>query len=228
LSTTDSESESTPLGELLVSVRSWDFAHTQDGGDWTVGAKIDYWSSRFYVIADIIRGQWSSGKRDAQLYSAAEMDGKDTYVIIEREGGAGIDVIASIKKRMRGWMVYGINPRTGGAKEIRAQPFAAAAEAGMILVAKANWNAALMDELVTWPKGATKDQVDALAQGYSFIDKMEDRFFGGDLIASGQGSARDIREEHTKLGDEEIDQLGGDLADIIRGIREDPGTRRRR
>lgn len=216
------------LGNLLVSARSWDFAHTEGGGNWTVGAKIDYWSSQFYVVADIIRGQWSSGNRDKQLYAAAEMDGKGTYVIIEKEGPAGIDVVTSIKKRMRGYSVYGINPRTGGAKEIRAQPFAAAAEAGMILVAKANWNAALMDELVTWPKGATLDQVDAISQGYNFLDNLNDRFMGGDIIASGQGNAEENRLEHTRLGDDEVDELGGNLADIIKGIREDPGSRRGR
>ncbi len=228
MSTINSESESIPLGDLLVSVRSWDFAHTQDGGDWTVGAKLDYRSTGYFVVANIIRGQWSTFNRDKEMYAAAEMDGKDTFVIIEREGPAGIDVIASIKKRMRGYSVFGINPRTGGAKEIRAQPFSAAAEAGMILVARANWNPAFFDELVTWPKGATLDQVDAVAQAYNFLDHLDDYWHGGDIIASGQGNEEENRIEHTKLGDDELEELGGNLADIIRGIREDPGTRRRR
>ncbi len=228
--TTSDESKSTrlsdQLGERLISVRSWDFAATQDGGDYTVGVKVDYWSEGYFVIADMIRGQWSPGNRDKEVFAAARMDGKQCFIVMEQEPGAsGKSVIAYYQKKMRGWTVYPSRP--SGNKAVRAQPFAAAAEDGKVLLAKANWNTPLLDEMAVWPKGATLDQVDALAQALNFLDNLDDYWHGGDILTSGDGDAAEIAEEHTTLTEDELDELGGDLADIVRGGREDRDLFRR-
>jgi predicted phage terminase large subunit-like protein len=188
--------------------------------------KVDWWSEGYFVIADLIRGQWSPGNRDKEVFAAARMDGKQCFVVIEEElGASGKSVIHYYQKKMRGWTVYGIKP--SGNKAVRAQPFAAASEDGKVLLARANWNTPLLDEMSVWPKGATLDQVDALAHAFNFLDNMGDYWHGGDILTSGDGDAAEIAEEHMILTDDELDELGGDLADIVRGGREDQPLQRR-
>jgi predicted phage terminase large subunit-like protein len=53
--------------------------------------------------------------------------------------------------------------RDSGSKVLRAQPFAAAIEAGNVSLVQGAWNEAFLDEAWAFPAGAHDDQVDAAA-----------------------------------------------------------------
>jgi predicted phage terminase large subunit-like protein len=53
-----------------------------------------------------------------------------------------------------------------GSKTLRAQPFAAAVEAGNVSLVQGAWNEAFLDEARTFPMGAHDDQIDAAASAF--------------------------------------------------------------
>jgi predicted phage terminase large subunit-like protein len=62
-----------------------------------------------------------------------------------------------------------------GSKITRAQPLAAAAEAGHVYLLRAHWNGALLDELAVFPNGEHDDQVDALSGAVYHVSKYARR-----------------------------------------------------
>ena len=74
---------------IVEIVRFWDKAGTQDGGAFTVGAKMARLRNDKAVIMDLERGQWSSEIREAKIKATAEADGVSVLIGIEQEGGSG-------------------------------------------------------------------------------------------------------------------------------------------
>jgi phage terminase large subunit-like protein len=64
--------------------------------------------------------------------------------------------------------------RATGSKESRAQLVAARAEAGDIVVCRAPWNDAFLDEVVAFPEGRHDDQVDALSAALGYLAKKKE------------------------------------------------------
>jgi hypothetical protein len=58
-----------------------------------------------------------------------------------------------------------------GSKVQRAEPFAAAVEAGNVLLVRGAWNDAFVDECRAFPAGAHDDQVDATADGFAWLGR---------------------------------------------------------
>ena len=56
--------------------------------------------------------------------------------------------------------------RDSGSKLLRAQPFAAAVEAGNVCLVRGGWNEAFLDEARVFPAGAHDDQIDAAADAW--------------------------------------------------------------
>ena len=54
-------------------IRFWDTAGTQDAGDFTVGCLMSKHHGTFFV-EDVVRGQWSPGRRDGMILATAEAD----------------------------------------------------------------------------------------------------------------------------------------------------------
>lgn len=154
-------------------VRYWDKAATQDGGCHTCGVLMgaDY-TGRFYV-ADIVRGQWSTFQREEIIKLTAQMDAQKFHhqvrIYVEQEpGSGGVDSLRATVKLLAGFPVFPDKPSKD--KRVRAEPFAAQAEAGNVIMIEPpgtrNWLAAYLDELEAFPEGDA-DQVDASSGAFN-------------------------------------------------------------
>jgi predicted phage terminase large subunit-like protein len=165
---------STPLmAEMDGLVRYWDLAATEATSgdpDWTVGALVGLKQGLYYVL-DICRLRGSPHEVERAIKSCAERDGLSTVIVIEQEPGASGKAVIDFLQRgiLRGYAVYA--DKVSGNKVTRAQPLAAAAEAGHIYLLRANWNAPLLDELAVFPSGEHDDQVDALSGAIYHVSK---------------------------------------------------------
>ncbi len=150
-------------------VRFWDKAATRAGAgrdpDWTVGARMAL-SGGTYWIEDVRRLRGTPGEVERQVRQSAELDGVAVPIWIEEEpGSAGkADIAHFVRDVLPGFAARGA--RTTGAKESRADPFAAAAEAGNVHLLKGAWNRAFLEELAAFPNGAHDDQVDAASGAF--------------------------------------------------------------
>lgn len=145
-------------------VRYWDKAGTEGGGAYTAGVLMARRSDGLFFVVDVVRGQWSAGERERVIKQTAEADGKNVAVWVEQEpGSGGKESAQNTVINLAGWNVRA-EPVTGD-KVARARPFAAQAEALNVRLVRdtpaRRWNAAFLDELVMFPNGKYKDQVDA-------------------------------------------------------------------
>lgn len=153
-------------GQLVRSIRYWDKAGTEGGGANTSGALLGKLSDDRVIILDIVKGQWSSGRREAVIRQTAEIDGKDITVWIEQEpGSGGKESAENTIKMLMGWRCFA--DRVTGSKEVRAEPYAAAVENGLVLVLNREWTKEFIREHEKFPMGTRKDQVDSAAGAFN-------------------------------------------------------------
>jgi predicted phage terminase large subunit-like protein len=139
-------------------VRYWDKGASVDG-DYTAGVLIARNGTGEFYVEDVVRGRWTSHERNQVMLNTAKEDGKEVAVYVEQEpGSSGVDSVQEIIRLMAGYAVRA--DKVTGNKSVRAEPFAAQAEAGMVKLKRAAWNAAYIDELTSFPNGAHDDQVD--------------------------------------------------------------------
>ena len=156
--------DAVPVGTRFV--RAWDFASTQDGGDWTVGGKMGLLNDGRYVIADIARLQGGPHEVEAALVNTGKRDGLSVKVRIPQDPGqAGKSQVAYFIRQLSGHSVAAY-PVTGD-KITRAEPFAAQCNVGNVLMLRAPWNDAMIAEMRVFPNGAHDDQVDALSDAFA-------------------------------------------------------------
>jgi predicted phage terminase large subunit-like protein len=157
-------------------VRGWDLAATKDGGDWTVGVLVGRMPDGRFVVADVVRGQWTGHEWRTRMRAAAEHDPQGTEVRLPQDPGqAGKDQAQQLVSHLAGFNAVA-NPVTGS-KEIRANSYAAQQQAGNVLLVEAPWNGVFVVEHTSFPRGVHDDQVDAAATGFN-------------ALAGGPGEAR--------------------------------------
>jgi predicted phage terminase large subunit-like protein len=133
------------------------------GGSRTVGGQ-------FYV-EDVARFREGGKHVRAAIQRIASQDGAGTHVVIPQDPGqAGKDQAASIIAENAGQRITA--ERETGSKEVRAEPFAAQCEAGNVLLVRGPWNEAFLEELASFPNGATDDQVDAAAGAFTKLTEI--------------------------------------------------------
>jgi predicted phage terminase large subunit-like protein len=151
------------------TVRVWDFAATAEGAgtdpDYTAGVKMAECQGRYWIV-DVVRGRWAPAEVEAVVAQTAQHDGLATVIHLKQEpGSAGKSVVEHFMRRvLRGYAVYAA--RDSGSKLLRAQPFAAAVEAGNVSLVQGGWNEAFLDEARVFPAGAHDDQIDAAADAW--------------------------------------------------------------
>jgi predicted phage terminase large subunit-like protein len=154
-----------PAGRL---VRFWDNAATDGGGDYTAGVLVSRQQDRFHVV-DVVRGQWSPGKRDDQILRTAKDDqaryGNVRYLCEQEPGSAGVSAVSTFVKLLVGFSAHG--RVASGDKELRAGPFAAQVEGGNVKLVRGVWVPAYLDELCSFPQGTHDDQVDASSGAFN-------------------------------------------------------------
>lgn len=151
------------------AVRFWDNASSDGKGDYTVGAKMIMTKENQFVIADIVRGQWSSHEKKKIMKQTALMDGTSVSQRMEQEpGSSGVDVIDDMRRNVfLGFDFQGI--RSTGDKVTRATPYASAVEGGLVYLMPGQWNKKYIDEVIQFPNGQNDDQLDATASAFNFL-----------------------------------------------------------
>jgi predicted phage terminase large subunit-like protein len=152
--------------DIAASVRYIDKAGTHQGGAWTVGVLMHRMKDGTYVVADVMRGQWSALERDRRIRQTAEMDGYTVRVFVEQEpGSGGKESAENTIRQLAGYRVQA--DRVTGDKETRADPYAAQVQGGNVYLVQGAWNHAFIAEHETFPVGQYKDQVDAAAGAFA-------------------------------------------------------------
>jgi predicted phage terminase large subunit-like protein len=156
---------------IVSSVRNWDLAATEDGGDWTAGAKVGRTASGLIVIEDVQRFRLGPGARDKRIVATAKRDGREVAQRFEQEPGSGGKAqVHALVRLLAGFRAYA---RTStGSKQTRADGLASQAEIGNVLLIRGPWNAAFIDELCGFPTGTHDDQVDAASGGFDAATKF--------------------------------------------------------
>lgn len=148
--------------------RGYDLAATDGGGDWTVGARMGRMPDGRFVVADVLRGQWSGHVWRTKMRSTAEHDPDGTIIQLPQDPGqAGKDQAIQLVSHMAGFNAKA-NPVTGS-KEIRAAGYAAQVQAGNVVLVEAAWNGAFVAEHTLFPRGTHDDQVDAAATAFNVL-----------------------------------------------------------
>jgi predicted phage terminase large subunit-like protein len=154
-------------GKIIKSVRYWDKAGTEDGGAYSAGVLLHQLDTGKFVIADVIRGQWSSGRRELTMRQTAVVDTVRVPVWVEQEPGSGGKESAenTVTKTLVGFSVF--VDKVSGDKVTRAEPFAAQVEFGNVVMLRAEWNKEYLDEARMFPNGKYKDQIDATSGAFN-------------------------------------------------------------
>lgn len=175
-----------PVAEQLNRMcRYWDLAATAESAgtdpDYTVGVKLARGHDGRFWVLDVQRDRLRPAEVERLIRVTAEVDGPRCPIFIEQEpGSAGVALIAYYKRLLAGFTVQGV--KTTGPKEERAAPASAQAEAGNLVLVRAPWNEAFLNELSAFPcKGVHDDQVDALSGA---LQQLTLRATGGALLGA--------------------------------------------
>jgi predicted phage terminase large subunit-like protein len=153
-------------------VRYWDKAGTEGGGKFSCGVLVAYDPlSKIYYIEDMVRGQWSAGRRETIIKQTAQLDAKeyglyniDTW--IEQEpGSSGKDMAQFTISNLAGYVIKADRPT--GDKVLRARPLAAQAEAKNVHILNTKWAKGYLDRICAFPYGTYADDVDATSGGFN-------------------------------------------------------------
>lgn len=150
------------------AVRGWDLAATKDGdGAATAGVKIRQVGGQFFV-EDVAWMRGSPHEVERLIVATAERDGRGVVQDLPQDPGqAGKAQRAYLASKLAGY-VANFSPETGS-KELRAEPFASQAQAGNVLLARANWTDAFLDEAEAFPVGRLKDRIDACSRAFAAL-----------------------------------------------------------
>lgn len=149
--------------------RGWDKAGTKNAGARTAGIKMAVLENKMIAVIDVVKGQWEAPERERIIMKTAEIDGKKTRISIEQEPGSGGKESAQATVRMlRGFKVK-VDKVTGD-KEVRAEPWATCIANHDVVVLRRDWTKDFITEHVRFPRGKFKDQVDASAQAFTFLN----------------------------------------------------------
>jgi predicted phage terminase large subunit-like protein len=157
--------------------RAWDFGATEGGGDYTVGGDVGKLADGRTLIADIVRFQGGPDRVQSALKNTADLDGYTMHIRIPQDPGqAGKAQVQTFTRLLSGYKVTAL-PVTGD-KVTRAEGFAAQVNAGNVVMLRAPWNNAVIEELRVFPNGSHDDIVDALSDGFNDVHSRPAGFFG--------------------------------------------------
>jgi predicted phage terminase large subunit-like protein len=154
------------------TVRRWDLAATADtvssDPDYTAHVRMTKLRDGRYVIEHADRMRVSSGQVEAAMKAMASQDGPRVRIVIPQDPGqAGVAQVNYLTRQLAGYVIRA--EKESGAKDVRANPFAAQCEAGNVLLLRGQWNDAFLEELTMFPNGAHDDFVDAAAGAFNAL-----------------------------------------------------------
>lgn len=161
------------LPQMMATVRVWDLATTEGGGDWTVGTLMGRDAANRFFVIDVIRQRYSTSKVEKLVLDAAKADGFGCKIKIEQErAGAGISVVEAYQRKLIGYQVEPAKAETS--KESRATPYSNEQQKHNIYLVRADWNKEFVDEhkkmMGDGRRPRHDDQIDTGA--YAFLELM--------------------------------------------------------
>lgn len=147
-------------------VGGWDFAGSKrKTSPFTVRVRMARLGGDFFV-SHVKRKRTDPTELDEMVGDTVAEDGLRVVQSLPQDPGqAGKAQKWAIAEKLAGYE-FKITPETG-AKETRAEPFAAQWGAGRVFLVRGDWNAEYVDELRGFPSGTYKDQVDASSRAFA-------------------------------------------------------------
>lgn len=167
-----------PPSNVLQRVRYWDLAASAEeeykDPDWTVGTRLNLTSEGTYFIDSVIRFRATAKKVEERVHETALSDTYETPVFMAQDPGqAGKSQISHYRRNvLRGFPFYADKDYRKTSKAVRAKPFSAAAEAGLVSLVLSNWITPWLDEHVIFDEGIHDDQVDSSVGAFEMLNKM--------------------------------------------------------
>lgn len=150
-------------------VRYWDKAGTAGGdGARTAGVLMGRTALNEYIILDVVKDRLAATEREQLIKATAQLDGPQVTVWVEQEpGSGGKESAENTVRNLAGYCCY--IERVTGAKEVRAEPFAAQCSIRNVKLLRAEWNSEFIGEAEVFPVGRLKDQIDAASGSFNKI-----------------------------------------------------------
>lgn len=138
----------------LPTLRYWDFAATENKGDYTSGLLSAYDGEHIYIL-DLIYGQYSAQKVIRTVTRTAQKDPQGTQIKVEEEPGAGSKILiqkfrSDFQQDSRLRRVRIQKDKVRVSKKIRAFDLEGICEDRKLLMVDAPWNSKLIDQLVAF------------------------------------------------------------------------------
>lgn len=155
-------------------VRGWDLAASkQSTSPFTAGVCMSRGQSGTIYVEDCQRERGSPGEVEMLLKTTCKQDPKGTICDIPQDPGqAGKSQKSWLAKLLIGYIVK-FSPESGS-KELRAEAFAAQAEAGNVKIVRGDWNRVYLNELCLFPNSTFKDQADASSRAFHQLIKKRE------------------------------------------------------
>jgi len=144
-------------------VRTWDRAHTEGAGDWTVGARWVLTRDGKIVLEDVARAQLAPGRAEELMWRTASQDPRGTTQWIPDDPGAGTAYADTLlREAIRRGVRMRVCPIAGrGDKITKAKGISAKAWRGEVQIVFGPWNDIWLDEHTSFPDQCQHDdQVD--------------------------------------------------------------------
>lgn len=159
-------------------VRAWDLAATPETEDndpaWTAGVKMGLLDG-VPVIADVARCREDPAGVDALMAATAELDGPSVSILFPQDPGqAGVSQVQKFSRLLKRFTFKSVRPT--GDKITRFGPFSSQAKSRGVILVRAPWNEAYIQELEGFPAAKIKDQVDATSDAYNELASLDVEF----------------------------------------------------
>lgn len=164
-----------PESEVELRVRFWDMAATEEKPKAekqparTAGVRMCRTKNKCWYIESCVAFRKTPRETEALIRQVADMDGKSVPIRMELEGGSGGKITIDHYTRyiLPGFDFRGERPQ--GTKTARAAPLASQMESGNVYMVNGAWNQDYIDEMVLFPVGDFKDQIDATSGAFHFL-----------------------------------------------------------
>ena len=157
-------------------VRFWDPAHTEPATkknqagttdpDWFAGCKGGVTEQKLFYIENVRKWRKTPLASKHAVKQQAELDGRQTAIVMEREPAAGVNLIDDYTRLLAGFVFRGyISPK--GYKNDQAMALASYAEAGNVYIVNGPWVEDFLDEIEVYPDGLHDDQLRAVVGAFN-------------------------------------------------------------
>ncbi len=164
------------LPRMVRLCRAWDFAATENGGDYTAGPLVGLGEDGLTYLLDVARGQWSSERVEREVLGYAVSDqerwGATIVRIPQDPGQAGKAQVVAFRKKLQSIGVTCQIVNVQGSKAIRAKPVQTEINSGNMRMVQGGWNKEFTSELDLFredEKHEYDDQVDGLSDAYNGV-----------------------------------------------------------